>query len=448
MTSRRVRQSWAAVFWINLLVLSMLLILVAAGGEIYLRLTKPFVRPHWVSRFDPELGFTFEPGALIRHTNHVDFWLEERVNSWGFLDHEPPAAPAKDGVCRIAFVGDSFVEAAQVKNDEKFHRLLEKYWNTRKDHGLSLETFALGYSGTGQANQLPWVKLLRPLSPRLIVLVFVNNDFANNNVWLEAARNGWHPDHPPRPFLVRGEMKPADPAWRDYLLPGQNGNAQAAWDIERAGIAGWLHQKLWQRSYLYSFLFTLWVRHAYDASAYYANVPAAVAVLRTMPGGQQMFGDWTPPDDLTLDQMFAAERMPPVFDEALKDTAQTLRAWKKVAEEMGAQIVLLATHSLRMQYLTPNPSAARKRPWDAELPMRRLRAIAQAEGIPLVDQGDFILRSGGSLRDASFRFDGHWSPYGHETAAKAMVQWLQSHSNVCSARQPQKDSGREPPFRS
>lgn len=282
--------SWARVVWVNILVLCTLLILLAAAGELYLRSTRPFVRPQWISRFDPILGFTFEPGALIKHTNHVEFWVEAKANSWGFLDDEPPTVPARDGVCRIAFVGDSFVEAAQVPNDKKFHRVLEKHWNAQPNKPFFIEALALGYSGTGQANQLPWVKLLKPVSPRLIVLVFVSNDFSNNNVWLESARNGWHPDHPPRPFLVKGQIRPADPTWREYLMPGQTGNTQAAWTVEQGGLTSWLHKKLWQRSYLYSFLHTLWVRYAYDAHAYYANVPSAVAVLRTMPGGRRCSG--------------------------------------------------------------------------------------------------------------------------------------------------------------
>lgn len=432
MTLCRHCPAWVRILSVNALVLATFLFLAGLVGEAYLRLTKPFVRPVWVSRFDPHLGFTFAPGAEIKHTNHVDFWAAERANSWGFLDHESPVAPAGPGVCRIAVVGDSFVEAAQVTNDKKLHRLLEKLWNQPQGKKFSLETLALGYSGTGQANQLPWARLLKPLSPRVIVLVFVSNDFANNNVWLEAARNGWHPEHPPRPFLVRGELGPADPAWRARLLPGQTGNAQAAWTMEQSGLSGWLHGKLWQRSYLYSFLYTLWIRYAYDAAAYYGNVPSALAALRTTPEGRRLFGDWDPPQDLTLDQMFAAERMPPVFHQALEDTAVALRAWKLEAQKMGASLVLLATHTLHTHYLPPNPAAARKRGWNDQLPMRRLSAIADAEGIPLIDQGGFILRSGGSLEKASFRFDGHWSPYGHETAARVMVEWLKSHPTVCS----------------
>lgn len=153
-----------------------------------------------------------------------------------------------------------------------------------------------------------------------------------------------------------------------------------------------------------------------------------------------------PPEDLTLDQMFAAERMPPVFEGALKDTALALRKWKEEAKNMGAQLVLLATHTLYTQFLPPNPSAARRRSWDAQLPIRRLRAIAQVEGIPLIEQGDFILRDGGSLQDASFRFDGHWSPYGHEMAAKAITQWLESHPDACSMHPTERVSMRKPAF--
>jgi hypothetical protein len=290
------------------------LVFIVLCGEAYLRLTAPFTETQWVSRFDAKLGFVFEPGVLIRHTNDIEYWTEQRANSWGFLDLEPSFDKSSQGMCTIAFIGDSFVEAAQVPIEQKFHRLLETHWN-RTYPSNPLRTQAFGYSGTGQSNQLAWLALIEKLHPKLIVLVFVSNDFGNNNVWLEAARNGWHPEHPPRPFLIKGQLHPPAPDWREHLLPGQTGSTQAAWSRDRGDIGDWGHHKLW-KLLVYRAFYKVWVGFSYRASAYYANVPDAVRELRKLPGGHDRFGDWDPPDDLTIDQMFMAMKMPPVFHEA------------------------------------------------------------------------------------------------------------------------------------
>lgn len=406
-----------------------LILLVSIAAELYLRASKPFVKTEWNSRFDPELGFVFVPGAIIRHTNYVDFWSEQKANSWGFLDREPPMA-IDSHRCRIAFIGDSFVEAAQVPVEQKFHRLIEAEWNLSNTTN-QIETIALGYSGTGQANQLPWAKLIRPLHPRLIVLVFVNNDFANNNAWLEAARNGWHPHHPPRPFTKNGMIQAPDPNWLSHLLPGQTGSAQAAWTKNIGGIRGWLHRRLYQKSYLYTTLWHVWNYRTNDISAFYSNVPDALRELKKLPAGKEVFGDWSPPNDLTLDQMFMAEKMPPVFWNALEDTRYAIRLWKAAAENLRARLVILATHTLKSTDL-PTGRAAAVRRVRSDLLYTRLISIAQAEGIPVVDQAEYIIRSGATLEQASFSYDGHWSVFGHQTAAAAVLEYLRHNPDICA----------------
>ena len=362
-----------------------LLLVLVLSGETYLRMARPFVRTEWPSRFDPEFGIAaFIPGARVRHTNHLDYWAENRANRWGFLDRDPPH-PGAHASCRIVFIGDSFVEAAQVSLEKKFYRVLEKEWN-RTHKSPKLETIALGYSGTGQVNQLPWAHLLAPLRPDLVVLVFVSNDFANNDAWLEAARNGWHPKHAPRVFFHHGHLMPPDPHWRKWLLPGQTGATRTRWDMERGRIAGLIHRLLLRSSYLYAYLYALWVHRVRDPWAYYGNVPAAVAELRKLPEEQGRFGDWDPPDDLTLDQMFMAENMPPVFSHALQETRKALELWRDEAEKMGARIAILATHTMKVQFFSPPPALAKKRRVKPRLLFHRLQSMAKDLGISVIDR--------------------------------------------------------------
>ena len=208
----------------------------AAIVESYFRITTPFAEVKWPSKFDSKIGFLFEPSAELRYTNHLDFWMSERINSLGFADREPMSHVLGRG-CHAAFIGDSMVEAAQVRHDEKVQALLEKRAATAHPE-RRLTASAFGYSGTGQLNQLTFYdSFLHNLRPKLVVLVFTSNDFANNSYVLEALRNGWHPDHPPRLFARRdprsGEYRwiPIDPDWQRYLLktktqPNSNNPAQ------------------------------------------------------------------------------------------------------------------------------------------------------------------------------------------------------------------------------
>jgi hypothetical protein len=216
--------------WINVVpgvsVTVVLLLVFFIGGEIYFRKTIPFINNYWPTKFDEHIGFTFIPNETVYWTNHLDYWTVTHVNSLGFLDREPPLALDLPDTCRVAFIGDSMVEGAQVPIEDKMHVQFEKIANTSTMEGQKIRTVAFGYSGSGQVNQIPFYdSFARFLDPDVVVLVFVNNDFGNNSAVLEGVRAGWHPLHPPRLFYEYDERTDRfskidiDPNWMDYLLP-------------------------------------------------------------------------------------------------------------------------------------------------------------------------------------------------------------------------------------
>ena len=79
----------------------------------------------------------------------------------------------------------------------------------------------------------------------MVVLVFVNNDFANNSALLEAIRNGWHPEHAPRLYFAPdGSRMAQDPNWAGHLIPRKTQAERAAWLRETSPdyaskLAGW-----------------------------------------------------------------------------------------------------------------------------------------------------------------------------------------------------------------
>ena len=154
---------------------------VAVAGEAYLRLAHPFQQIWWrPTVYLPGVGNHLAVHAEVWHTNRHDHWTVSRTNSLGFLDREPPSPQVARAGCHVAFVGDSFVEAAQVGIADKFHVRLEEMAAERLP-ALGVTTAAYGHANTGQVQQLPyWETWIRSRIPRLLVLVFVSNDFRDN----------------------------------------------------------------------------------------------------------------------------------------------------------------------------------------------------------------------------------------------------------------------------
>ena len=163
------------------------LVLTALAGEAWLRLTKPFMDRANPLRFVPAVGRVHEPDAEVRWTNGYDYWTVSRANRRGFLDRDPSPERAAAS-CHVSLIGDSFVDAREVPIADKVQVRLEALAVRRLPH-LDVTTSAFGISGTSQIAQLSFYDAYaRRLSPKLVVLVFVPNDFQDNSPVLAAAR--------------------------------------------------------------------------------------------------------------------------------------------------------------------------------------------------------------------------------------------------------------------
>ena len=63
-----------------------------------------------------------------------------------------------------------------------------------------------------------------------------------------------------------------------------------------------------------------------------------------------------------------------------------------------------------------------------------VRSLAETRGIPVLDQYEAIVRAGREPREASIPRDGHWSRYGHRSAAEAVFARLSADPEVCGDR--------------
>jgi hypothetical protein len=388
------------------------LALTLGAAELWLRFRYPFVDNTWPSRFDPGVGFVFEPGSTVAQTNLFDFCVAQRANSLGFLDRE--VAPRRDGVPRIVVLGDSFVEAVQVPIERKFHVLLEQHLTTRN---VAADTVAFGYSGCGQANQLAFYERFAECRPGdLVIALFVINDIANNSALLEALRNGWHPEHTPRLFFRRTatgfERQPIDPDWQRHLLPvlaPATGAPASAWS--------------WSRLYRWVGASRRWIDGT-TMQTWTATVARRLENLRANPAHAAALADWRLPADDDIDTMTRSIDPPAAFRDAVALTEHAFAELDRRVRSDGARLVVVAAHNAGEPAVSGHGRAM--------LPhgsLDHLRPICDRLQLPLLDLGE-AFAAAGVLGAVTFRRDGHWNATGHAHAAAAIDAWLAKHPEL------------------
>ncbi len=110
--------------------------------------------------------------------------------------------------------------------------------------------------------------------------------------------------------------------------------------------------------------------------------------------------------------------LPPILQNAMTYTAFALDEFKRRTERDGASLLILSWSSAF--------SRSSSRMFDM-----RLKAMAEARVIPVIDQYDYIQSIGADPADARYRHDGHWNAQGHDWAAEALLQYLDRNPDLC-----------------
>ena len=404
----------------NIFFLVVGLSLIGFVGEAWLRLTTPFVGSHFPKQFVPNVGVLGKPHTKVRWTNNLDFWTVSQTNSLGFVDREPLSPERTATSCHIAMIGDSFVEANEVPIADKFHVRLEALAAREFPH-LDVTTSAFGRVHTGQINQLAFYdEYARWLSPKVVVLVAVPNDFQENRPIYRTVYRGFHSKKKPYVSAIRDENGKIRllPPHSDYLTfrlaQGLGLSESTSYGLKKIG------EKVGARSFLLDSLYlkikaVLRIRLKRGLRERWESlIPTLGPHLN---GLRPSSGPRSPTLVRALESLNILEQDEDYFiQDAFDMMAIALDQFKERAERDGVSLMILSTYTMgtRGSFLFD---------W--------MRTLAHARNIPVIDQYDYIVRRGGKVEDAHWSHDSHWSPTGHQWAAEALLEYLKQHPEIC-----------------
>jgi hypothetical protein len=332
------------------------------------------------SRFDPGLGMSVHGSDVVY--NKVRF-VVRKPNAEGFLDVDHDRAK-QPGVVRIAFFGDSFVEAIQVPFGQVFYRLLPD-----RIADQPVEPLGFGMSGWGTLHSfLAYESKAGLYDVDTCVYVFFENDPGDNMYDVKGARAS-------SSNMVFAKLSPHPPGFelvRRIPFEEQGGALGVAKRVQQRSV---LARMLWSRG-----------------SLLIGRGPA----VHADPHGTEMAARaGRVPDQNDLPSTWPV----PLRERAEELGRRILSAWRDRARRDGRGLIVLYVPRGEAQLRGEFAPADTWRPW--------LLSATRDLGIPLIDPSDALERR---LEDGDRVYDDHWAPAGHEVIADVLEQFLANELRV------------------
>lgn len=318
----------------------------------------------------------FPPGSTTTYMGWIPYNVEEfevpvTMNEKGWRDREYAEAKPP-GVYRILVLGDSYVEAKEVPLEATFHKVLERKLN--EDYGTAERKFEVLAMGKGGSTTSAAYQFLHDYGleydPDLVVLSFFpGNDVRENSPELSEAYEKWTNE------VYRGKVIPAKIEFIDRWL-----------------VFPW--------SYLNAFLVDRL------AGFYVSHLHWFRSDLKK--------------DDLISNEIeiYRTGEYPPVWQEAWSETKDLILRTKTLAEENGAEFMMMIAYSFQIPGLESEDA-------DAEYDLLRPNEIAmefcEEQGIECLnlepELTEFREKTG---EPYAWKYDAHWNEAGHRVAAQAL----------------------------
>lgn len=335
---------------------------------------------------DPQLGWRSIPQAERHWTDEGDGWVH--VNTLGHRDRERNLGKQAN-TFRIAVFGDSMTEAVQVNLDKTFTYLLE---DSLDINGQKTEVLNLGVTGYSPIQELLLFKEEGSrYRPDLVVLaVFLDNDIA---------------DCHPKLTLSPGRAPVMKVNGQDTLFDYKG--AEHSYEDYHRQPFDWLRQ----HSRIYRLIATWRWRMKQIAEK-----------------GER---GATGPVETKVPTRFLLYQKPlqPEWEEAWRVFERVITEFSAEADRLNAKFVVLSVpvsfvvkQDIWAGLLRSNP-AMQTVTWDLEGPDRRLQAITEAHGIPLLTAYPFF-RKVNSTEPLFYGDIGHFTPRGHEVMASFLREYF------------------------
>lgn len=399
----------------------------AVAAEIGVRLTRaapPAEASGWFWHApDPITGWSHIPGASGRSFNpFYEFDAQVSFNSRGIRGPESLGYAKPEGVFRVLLLGDSFMEAVQVNDDETLGEQLAALLQSQM--GRPVEVVNAGVSGFGTDQQLLWLgEEGVNYAPDLVLLaVYPHNDFMNNAEILESANQGGIN----KPFfsLVDGELQlryyPFDPS----AVPAVTSPfVEAPLPDTPSGpltpVANWLRQ----RSAFYRY---------FDPHIRIAAPRLAAWLARTglLAPGQESKLVAQPAGYVPLTYRIYQTPPGPEWQESVRVTTALFGEIRATAESLGvptAALVIPSPESVypdRWQQILAQFPAMRSDAWDLQQPERLAMSSLAEAGIPAFSLAESFAQNIETGPLLYFVEEGHWTADGHHLGARAGVNFL------------------------
>ncbi len=348
---------------------------------------------------DPLLGWTNIPNkhGYYRSDEFAD--VPVAINSRGLRDNEY-AYEKPSGTCRILVLGDSFVQALQVRAEESFCKLLEAQLNQQARSGQRFEVINAGTMGYGTDQELLfWRQEGFRYHPDLVILTFCTiNDVMDNSPELEVKDLGER-----KQFFVlkdgRLELQQVTFATEETSQGG-------------GGILGVL-RRLARQSRLYQIVRRMWA----------ARTQGMTRVDSQATGGQAAPGETGALRTMPVHYGVYAPEYAPEWQQAWEVTRAILLQLRDETQASGARLMVMSAttgEELYEEWRHMLPEG-----WDLDKPNRILADLLPQNGIPFLSllpafRQDYQQTG----RYLHFRVDGHWTIEGHALTAQTLYNYL------------------------
>jgi hypothetical protein len=341
--------------------------------------------PSW----GPLTGWGTRTNARVHRFLPNEFDVMLSYNSAGLRGGEI-AYEKPDDLFRILLIGDSYIEAREVNDDETVYAQLNRLLADHKTpDGRRIEVIGAGATGWGTAQSYLYyhVEGYR-FSPDLVMNVFIINDVADNYPAL------FYPERS-IDFVVNDSVT---------IISSSESKPKTQ------AMVGWL-----------------------NALPEFLQASRTIQLLR-----QVFFPPLTPltlisnvPQSHPQDYIFLRQPALDGYPEAWDRTERIYQLWDAETEANGAQLMVLQV-DIGVSYLRGVVDRHIDKPdwlWDMDLPTSQLERILNPLNVPLIGTRDYYeaYASGEGLlvHDALFLpTDGHWNPTGHLVTAQRLVDWF------------------------